>query len=113
MALVTLRPGFCQPFWQTQGSSFGVVSQWLDLYLKDAVHTPDFFWMEENQRSSCIAPGFPHPTAQLEQVKCNHFTQGEYEVVFKFSVRTVLISKFIPICPHQLIRYRLSQEKGQ
>lgn len=34
MALIALRPGFCQPFWQAQGSSFGVISQWLGPYLE-------------------------------------------------------------------------------
>jgi len=34
MTLISLRPGFCQPFWQAQEGSFGVTSQWLGLYLE-------------------------------------------------------------------------------
>lgn len=34
MALIALRLGFCQPLWQAQGSSFGVISQWLYPYLE-------------------------------------------------------------------------------
>lgn len=36
MTLTALRPGFCLPFWQAQGSSFGGISRWLGPYL-DAV----------------------------------------------------------------------------